>query len=347
MKILSRLLAVVLVACAQQSMAPDATRVVGAVTIDMEDQARSRKIVSEVWFEAAPGAKAEPFAARPVFRPIPVARDAGPYPSLSLRPLVIISHGNFGSRFSHAWLASELVQTGYLVLSTSHPGTSGEDQTAAGRYRLWDRSRDVSFAIDEILKHPKWGPLIDPRRIGFVGHSFGGWTGVSLAGGRYDPAKQRAFCEKSPKKDFYCEGTLKDDITSVPATDAGGSFKDGRIKAFYIMAAGPGQGFLAESLNSITAPFIVDTAQFDSVLEPQANSSFLARHIVGAREVIRPVGHFVYTPLCIGRIPSSAGPVSLICSDPDGVDRDLVQKEVARNVIQLFNEKLPGQASTR
>ena len=123
--------------------------------------------------------------------------------------------------------------------------------------------------------------------------------------------------------------------------------KDGRIKAFYMMAAGPGQGFLAESLNSITAPFIVDTAQFDSVLEPQANSSFLARHIVGAREVIRPVGHFVYTPLCIGRIPSSAGPVSLICSDPDGVDRDLVQKEVAREVIQLFNEKLPGQASTR
>ena len=67
----------------------------------------------------------------------------------------------------------------------------------AGRYRLWDRSRDVSFALDEVLKQPKWAALIDETRIGFVGHSFGGWTGVSLAGGRYDPGQQRAFCEKS------------------------------------------------------------------------------------------------------------------------------------------------------
>lgn len=241
----------------------------------------------------------------------------------------------------------ELVNAGYVALSPSHPGTAGDDQTAAGRYRLWDRSRDVSFAIDELLGNPKWAALVDQTRIGFIGHSFGGWTGVSLAGGRYDPARQRSFCEQAPKKDFYCDGTLKDDVAGVPAQDAGESFKDPRNKAFYPMGAGPGPGFLAGSLKSISVPFIVDTAQFDTVLEPQANSSALAHQIPGAREVIQPVGHFVYTPLYLGSIPPSAGLMSLICRDPDGVDRARVHKQLAREVIEFFNATLPSKGPTR
>ena len=103
------------------------------------------------------------------------------------------------------------------------------------------------------------------------------------------------------------------------------------------MGAGPGQGFIAESLTSIGVPFTVDTGQFDEVLEPQANASALARQIPGAREVIRPVGHFVYVPECVGPIPEGA---TLICRDPAGVDRALVHRQVARDVIEFFNRHL-------
>src|SRR5262249_15339978 len=147
----------------------------------------------------AAGAKVEEISFRPPLRPITVARGADPRRDVAKRPIIVISHGNWGSRYSQGWLALKLVNAGYVVLSTSHPGTVGDDQTVAGRYRLWDRSTDVSFALDQVLKDPKWAALIDTPWIGFVGHSFGGWTGVSLAGGRYDPARQRAFCEKSPK----------------------------------------------------------------------------------------------------------------------------------------------------
>jgi predicted dienelactone hydrolase len=81
----------------------------------------------------------------------------------------------------------------------------------------------VSFALGEVLNDPKRAPLIDETPIGFVGHSFGGWTGVSLAGGRYDPAQQRSCCEKVLKKDFYCSAILKDDrerITLKPTPTA-------------------------------------------------------------------------------------------------------------------------------
>jgi predicted dienelactone hydrolase len=323
-------------------MAGAADDVVGTATLDLEHKPSGRKVMSELWFKAAPGARSEWFSPRLPLRPIPIARGADPLPGLRKRPLIVVSHGNWGSRFSQGWLALELVGAGYVVLSTSHPGTIGDDQTAAGRYRLWDRSRDVSFAVDEVLKNPKWAALVDADRIGFAGHSFGGWTGVSLAGGRYDPARQRAFCRSLERKDFYCENTLKDDIATVPATDAGDSFKDSRFKAFYIMGSGPGQGFDADSLRSIGAPFVVDTAQFDESLEPVANSSNLARQIASAREVVRPIGHFAYVPECrwlVGPILTRLAGLPL-CDDPKGVDRKLVHAQVARDVVAFFDRTL-------
>ena len=290
----------------------------------------------------APDARVEWFSPRPPLRSIPIARNADPQPSLRKRPLIVVSHGNWGSRFSQGWLALELVKAGYVVLSTSHPGTAGDDQTVAGRYRLWDRSRDVSFAVDQVLRITKWAALIGEDRIGFVGHSFGGWTGVSLAGGRYDPTQQRSFCQNAKRKDFYCDQTLKDDIAPVPAQDAKDSFMDGRIKAFYIMGAGPGQGFAPDSLKSINAPFVVDTAQFDEILDPLSNSTNLARQILSAKEVVRPVGHFAYVPECrwlVGPILTRLAGLPL-CDDAGRVDRSLVHKQVAREVVGFFDKNL-------
>jgi predicted dienelactone hydrolase len=315
---------------------------VGTATFVFQDQGRGRQITTELWFRAAADAQVEWYSPRPPLRAIPIARNADPLPSQGKHPLIIISHGNWGGSFSQGWLALALVKAGYVVLSTSHPGTVGDDQSVAGRYRLWDRSRDVSFALDQILKHPKWAALIDQDRIGFVGHSFGGWTGVSLAGGRYDPARQRAFCADARHKDFYCEGTLKDDVTNVPSSDAGGSFRDDRLKAFYIMGSGPGQGFIPGSLTSISVPFVVDTAQFDEILDPVENSTDLARQIPGAREVVRPVGHFAYVPECrwlLGPILTKFAGLPL-CDDPKGVDRTLVHKQVASDVAAFFDKTL-------
>src|SRR5262245_2987405 len=324
------------------TMALAAESVVGTATLDLQDRTTGRKVTTELWFKAAADAPVEWFSPRPPLRAIPIARHAEPQSGLRKQALIVISHGNWGTRFSQGWLALELVKAGYTVLSTSHPGTIGDDQTVAGRYRLWDRSRDVSFALDEVLKTAKWARLIDQERIGFVGHSFGGWTGVSLAGGRYDAAGQRAWCVNARKKDLYCEQTLKDDVARVPAQDGGSSFRDGRIKAFYIMASGPGQGFAPESLKSITSPFVIDTAQFDEILEPVTQSTHVARQIPGSKEVVRPVGHFAYVPECrwlVGPILTKLADLPL-CDDPSGVDRALVHKQVARDVVEFFGRTL-------
>ena len=58
------------------------------------------------------------------------------------------------------------------------------------------------------------------------------------------PVRQRAFCaERCGRRTSIATNTLKDDVAGVPADGCGGSFKDDRFKAFYIMGSGPGQGF--------------------------------------------------------------------------------------------------------
>ncbi len=116
------------------------------------------------------------------------------------------------------------------------------------------------------------------------------------------------------------------------------SFQDGRIRAYYVMAGGPGMGFRDASLRSIRAPFLVDTAQFDAILEPPSNSSRLAELIPGAQEIVRPVGHFTYVPECRAII----GPVLArlagfpVCDDPPGVDRAAAHEQLARDVLRFF-----------
>lgn len=79
-----------------------------------------------------------------------------------------------------------------------------------------------------------------------------------------------------------------------------------------------------------------------SFAEPGANSSTLARRIPGAKEVVRPVGHFAYVPECkwvIGPILARVAGTP-ICNDPGGGDRGLVHKQVADDAIAFFNRHL-------
>jgi predicted dienelactone hydrolase len=108
------------------------------------------------------------------------------------------------------------------------------------------------------------------------------------------------------------------------------------------MGSGPGQGFSEESLKAISAPFVVDTAELDEILDPRSNSGALATLISGAREIRRSAGHFAYVPECrsiIGPILARVAGIP-ICNDPDGVDRAAVHQHVARDVIQFFNTEL-------
>jgi predicted dienelactone hydrolase len=312
--------------------------VVGTTTLPITDAARGRAITSEFWYPARPGTHAAPFAVLPAFEPIAIAQGAEPASNQPKRPLIVVSHGNWGTRFSQGSAARSLVLAGYVVLSVSHPGTMNGDITVTGRARLWERARDVTVALDHVLADTRWRGLIDDQRIGFLGHSFGGFAGVSLAGGIWTAARQEAVCAAQAPKDQYCAGFAETQDPAISRDGMGQSVRDDRIKAFYIMASGPAGGFSPESLAAIRTPFLVDSASIDTILAAPINSTAFAKAIPGAREVMRDVGHFTYVPEC--RPGAGATAAALICTDPPGVDRAATHRAVERDVIAFFRGML-------
>ncbi len=324
----------------QGALAAAPTLVVGSTTLPIIDATRGRQLASEIWFQAQAGTPSGSFSPLLPIAAIEISKNAMPASEGGKKPLIVISHGNWGTRFSQGWMARQLVQAGYVVVTPSHPGTMNDDRSMTGAVRLWDRSQDVRQVLDHLLADPQWSALIDRTRIGFLGHSFGGWTGVSLAGGRFDHAAQFAACQTQSPKDMYCAGMLGEDLSAISLAGGDADYRDPRIKAMYLVATGPARGMTTASLKQINVPIVFDTARLDDVLAAADNSSWLAAQIPGAREVVREVGHFSYVPLCrplIGKLVAS-----LICTDPAGVDRTAVHEAVGANAVAFFAQQLPA-----
>ena len=218
----------------------------GTATLELANKATDRKITTELWFKAGGNAKIEWFSPRPPLRSIPIARNADPEPPLRKHPLIVISHGNWGTRFSQGWLALELVKSGYVVLSASHPGTVGDDQSVAGRYRLWDRSRDVSFALGEVLERPKMGGAYrrNPHRIR---RALVRWVDWCEPGRRQiRPGATKNILREGVEKGLLLrrnpERRYRRSVRKGCGRIASGTPGSGHLS----MASGPGQGFVAE-----------------------------------------------------------------------------------------------------
>ena len=132
-----------------------------------------------------------------------------------MRPAPLILHSpGLGSGLANGAPWCEAWQNaGFWVLTLSHPVTN-EDlwdasrgpfkermnaALAAGQYPA--RVQDVRFILDRVLNEGALAPLIDARRIGLSGHSYGALTAQALAG-QQGPAQQeprlRAFVALSP-----------------------------------------------------------------------------------------------------------------------------------------------------
>ena len=146
----------------------------------------------------------------------PVAR--GPFsPSVALngravagnRRLVVLSHGSGGAPWVHTDLARALVEAGFAVALPEHRGDNHRDASSPGPDSWKLRPAEASRAIDAVGRDARFAPLLDLSRVGVVGQSAGGHTALSLAGGRWSPARFLRHCEAHLAQDFNaCVGTF-------------------------------------------------------------------------------------------------------------------------------------------
>ncbi|MFF8943033.1 hypothetical protein ACF1A5_12335 [Streptomyces sp. NPDC014864] len=78
-------------------------------------------------------------------------------------PLVVVSHGTGGSGSSMGWPAGPLRQAGFRVVALDHHGNNFVDgYEPEGFLHVWERPRDVSFALDALASERP--PALSVRR---------------------------------------------------------------------------------------------------------------------------------------------------------------------------------------
>lgn len=115
-------------------------------------------------------------------------------------PLVVYSHGNGGLRYVSAFVTEHLASHGFIVVAPDHVGNTAidvfagtsEDRAQVALDRPVDVSETISAALAGETGFEDTAPQTDPENIGVIGHSFGGFTALAVAGGLADaPPDQR------------------------------------------------------------------------------------------------------------------------------------------------------------
>jgi predicted dienelactone hydrolase len=122
-------------------------------------------------------------------------------------PIVIISHGLASRPEDFDREATHLASHGYWVLMPRHPGSdTGQLQDLLDGYskelfkvqEFIDRPRDISFLIDELERRNarEFEGKLDLNHVIAMGHSFGGYTVLALAGATIDFDNLDKICDR-------------------------------------------------------------------------------------------------------------------------------------------------------
>ena len=314
----------------------------------------SQALSGILWYpaQASPGEEKDQYIGppnTPMFYAGRAAKDATLAPAFARFPLIALSHGTGGSALQMAWLGTYLAARGYIVAAVNHPGNNAvTGYTTQGFIEGWERARDISISISDLLVDPRFGPKIDPDRIGAAGFSYGGYTMVELAGATTDVNRILAWCDQQKGA---CDPPEMPDlmekfkvIKQRPDVQhalqrAGDSYRDPRIRAVFAIAPAVARAFTPESLQKITIPVEIVAGASDHIAPPAENAQFFATNIKGAKLTILPGGVGHYTFLDVGTEAGKKQLPQLFVDNP-GIDRQAVHAQVSQMAAEFFDKEL-------
>lgn len=250
----------------------------------------------------------------------------GPYPfSVALGapahgsewPLVMISHGNNGTPWTHRETARALVHAGYAVVTVEHLGNSRTDASLANTSdNLANRPRHLRLAIDWALSHCELKEHVSRTNVFGLGHSIGAYTVLAAAGGEPSMA--------------YGPGRLGPRVAVE---------HDPRLRALVLLApASP--WFIPEgSLENVDVPILLWSGELDS-LAPAMHSDIILRGVARRERVEHRVeagaGHFSFqSPFPPSMVSAEFAP----SQDPPGFDRAAFQAKMNREIVAFLDRQ--------
>lgn len=306
------------------------------------DRTRERAITYLLWYPAS-NTFGESVSQEGPWAREPVAKDAPINQSKQDKfPLILLSHGFSGSPGDQSWIAEALVAKGYIVCGVKHPDVNRETKIVPP---IWHRPLDISFVLTELL-YSDFGQYIDQDRVGFIGFSMGGLTGIWLAGGianLFDPSNFY------PTKDFVNNFSyfkyLKEVRWEKGFENFKKNFKDPRIKAIFLLAPSWSWVFSKEGLDKIQTPIHIIAPEEDNLIVTQANAERYSRLIPSSTIYLLngKLSHYVFLNSILDeRIPDydPTQEKRHLYENLPGISRDRVHKKAAHIAHEFFSSHL-------
>ncbi len=301
---------------------------VGVRTLEYHDAKRDRPVVVELWHPTEQNGPFEESADGWIhpkeIRNAPILN--GKY------PLIVISHGHGGNRRYLSWMVEDLVRNGFMVAAVDHHGNSWRSYNPLLSLRFWERARDISFAIGALLKEP--GLRIDPKRIGFIGYSLGGMTGLALGGARAENVKE--IVQSQQKKYKEIDLAL---VEQIDFSEGQGDFREPHIRAIALLSPAVFV-FTPQSLKQVQVPLALVASEHDEVLPFPEHAAQLIQHAALAKVKLfrEKISHYAF----FNRV-SPAGKEAMkkeLCTEGLQADRVTVHQEVGPFLVSFFKETL-------
>ena len=307
----------------------------GITTFYFHDNSRNRPVITEVWYPIDPETPAQ--ACHGFWMRCDEARDAPLSLKKSKYPLILMSHGLGGDRFTISWLAEILAANGYIVAAMDHYGGTWNNRIPEHFAKPWERPLDISFALDELLGSSRFKDRIDQQRIGFAGYSLGGATGIWIAGAQGKPLDANGVIENCYQD---LEGFVsKDVIRKIDFSHVSHCYRDSRVSAMVVMAPALGWLFDEKSLEKIEIPVMIVASEKDDIAPPEKNAAIYAKKITRASFKMLPeANHYVY--LNRASIVGKRFLEKRYCEDPASIDRKQVHEDIASGALDFFDRNL-------
>ena len=314
---------------------------VGQKDFTFRDSLRGRVLAAHVWYPIDSKTKLESASRKgDFFLPVLAAKGAALVKAPQQFPLVLLSHGSGGKADKLFWIADYLVRNGNVVLAVDHPGNMTGDNSADGLMRVWDRPKDLSFALDELLKRPDFKQRLDLSKVAAVGHSAGGTTVLLLAGGRmsYDLFQSPVpdcVGTKDPYLAITCEQMKALDLKAYPKKFVEADYTDRRIRAIVALDPGFVRSFQRETLAHLNAkPYLFLAEKLNAPQDEIHSKEFLSIFPATSVEVVPHAFHMTFLVACKPDFPADDPELKELCINND--EKLKIQREVAQKTLTFF-----------
>jgi predicted dienelactone hydrolase len=251
--------------------------------------------------------------------------------------LVAISHGQGGTRLGHHDTATALADTGFLVVSFTHPGDSFGDDSSASDVGIFEsRPADVTRVITHMLERWENRQVIDAQSVGAFGFSRGGYTVLALVGAAPNrAASAERFCGTWRSMLIPICRKLRDDAVALKVR------VDPRVRS--VVAVDPLNLFGMASFKSVKVPVQLWASEFGGDGVVLAHTQLIQRWLPSPSEyhVARGAGHFAFLAPCSDEMQKQA---RRLCDDPSGFDRAKWHSSMNRAVAAFFTKTLGAGA---